>query len=114
MGTLQFSPGVQGRGAVGIHRRRELQAVFHFIYRIQEEVHRFAISYHRQQRSKRLKYSELDEITGIGPKRKEELLKYFKSITAIGKASLPELERLLPKDAAAAVYFHFRKKENEG
>ena len=90
------------------------QSIFSFIGTIQEEVHRFAISYHRQQRSKRLKYSELDEITGIGPKRKEELLKYFKSITAIGKASLPELERLLPKDAAAAVYFHFRKKENEG
>jgi excinuclease ABC subunit C len=90
------------------------QSIFSFIGTIQEEVHRFAISYHRQQRSKRLKYSELDEIAGIGPKRKEELLKYFKSITAIGKASLPELERLLPKDAAAAVYFHFRKKENEG
>jgi len=77
---------------------------------IQEETHRFAITYHRQLRSKRLRYSELDSIPGIGPKRKQELLRQFKSITAIASASLPELERLLPKDAAAAVYHHFQKK----
>ena len=84
------------------------QSVFSFIGTIQEETHRFAITYHRQLRSKRLRYSELDSIPGIGPKRKQELLKQFKSITAIRQATLPELERLLPKDAAAAVYYHFR------
>ena len=83
------------------------QAIFSLIGNIQEETHRFAISYHRQLRSKRLRYSELDEIPGIGPKRKQELLKQFKSLTAIGQATLPELERMLPKDAAAAVYHHF-------
>jgi excinuclease ABC subunit C len=83
------------------------QAVFALIGTIQEEVHRFAISYHRQLRSKRLRYSELDNIPGIGPKRKEQLLKSFHSITVIRQATLPELERLLPKDAAAAVYHHF-------
>ncbi len=83
------------------------QAVFALIGSIQEETHRFAINYHRQQRSKRLRYSELDGIAGIGPKRKQALLKTFKSITAIGAASLAELERQLPKDAAAAVYRHF-------
>ncbi len=83
------------------------QAVFSLIGNIQEETHRFAITYHRQLRSKRLRYSELDSIPGIGPKRKQELLKQFKSITAIGQATLPELERLLPRDAAAAVYHHF-------
>jgi len=88
------------------------QSVFAFIGNIQEETHRFAITYHRKLRSKRLRYSELDGIPGIGPKRKQELLKTFKSLTAIGKASLPELERLLPKDAARAVYDHFRQKED--
>ena len=87
------------------------QAVFSLIGNIQEEAHRFAITYHRQLRSKRLRYSELDSISGIGPKRKQELLKTFKSLTAIGQASLAELERILPKDAALAVYHHFRKED---
>ena len=87
------------------------QAVFALIGNIQEETHRFAVTYHRQLRSKRLRYSELDGIPGIGPKRKEELLKTFKSLTGIRKASLYELERILPKDAADAVYRHFADKE---
>jgi len=87
------------------------QAIFSLIGNIQEETHRFAITYHRQLRSKRLRYSELDGIPGIGPKRKQELLRQFKSLTAIGQATLPELERILPKDAAAAVYHHFQEKE---
>jgi len=87
------------------------QAIFSLIGNIQEETHRFAITYHRQLRSRRLKYSELDGIPGIGPKRKQELLRQFKSLTAIGNATLPELERMLPKDAAAAVYHHFRQKQ---
>ena len=89
------------------------QAIFSFVGNIQEETHRFAISYHRQLRSKRLRYSELDGIPGIGPKRKQELLKQFKSLTAIGQATLPELERFLPRDAAAAVYHHFHSKREE-
>ena len=87
------------------------QAVFSLIGNIQEETHRFAVSFHRKLRSNRLRYSELDGITGIGPKRKQDLLKQFKSLSAIAQATLPELERLLPKDAAAAVYHHFRDKE---
>ena len=83
------------------------QTIFALIGTIQEETHRFAITYHRQLRSKRLRYSELDEIPGIGPKRKQELLRQFKSQNAIAQATLPELERLLPKDAAAAVYHHY-------
>ena len=83
------------------------QSVFSLIGSIQEETHRFAITYHRQLRSKRLRYSQLDAITGIGTKRKELLLKKFKSISAISKATLPELQRILPKDAALAVYQHF-------
>ena len=87
------------------------QSVFSLIGNIQEETHRFAISFHRQLRSKRMRYSELDGITGIGPKRKEQLLKYFKSISAISQASVAELERLLPKDAASAVYHYFHDQE---
>ena len=86
------------------------QSVFAFIGNIQEETHRFAITYHRQLRSKRLRYSELDGIIGIGPKRKQELLKTFKSLNGISRASLEELERILPRDAAAAVYHHFKVK----
>ena len=88
------------------------QAIFSLIGNIQEETHRFAITYHRQLRSKRLRYSELDGIDGIGPKRKQELLRHFKSIKAIGEATLPDLERLLPRDAAHAVYQHFHQ-END-
>lgn len=90
------------------------QSIFALIGNIQEETHRFAVTYHRQLRSKRLKYSELDGIPGIGPKRKQELLRQFKSLTAIGNATLPELERILPKDAAAAVYHHFQEKKEDG
>lgn len=83
------------------------QAVFSLIGAIQEETHRFAISYHRQLRSKRLRYSELDAIEGIGAKRKQDLLKAFKSLNAISSATLSELERVLPKNAALSVYRHY-------
>ncbi|MBE6917577.1 MAG: excinuclease ABC subunit UvrC [Ruminococcaceae bacterium] len=89
------------------------QTVFSFVGTIQEETHRFAITYHRQLRSKRLRYSALDAIEGIGPKRKEDLLKHFKSLTAIAHATLPELERFLPKNTARAVYEHFHKSSEE-
>lgn len=89
------------------------QSIFSFIGAIQEETHRFAITYHRQLRSKRLKYSALDSIPGIGAKRKQELLKHFKSLTAIGDATLGDLERLLPKNAAYAVFQHFHKDSEE-
>jgi len=89
------------------------QAVFSLIGNIQEEAHRFAITYHRNLRSKRLRYSELDTIAGIGPKRKQELLKVFKSITAIKDASVEELMRVLPEPAANNVYDHFHNPKGE-
>ena len=87
-------------------------SIFALIGSIQEETHRFAITYHRQLRSKRLRYSELDDIPGIGPKRKQELLRQFKAIKSIAMATVPELERLLPKDAAMAVYQHFHQDQD--
>ena len=87
------------------------QSVFSFIGTIQEETHRFAIGYQKDLRSKRLRYSELDGIEGIGPVRKQQLLRYFKSLTAIGLATLTDLEQVIPKSAAYAVYNHFHKEE---
>lgn len=89
------------------------QSVFALIGTIQEETHRFAISYHRQLRSKRIRASGLDQIPGIGPKRKQDLLRHFKSITAIGQATIAELERIIPRDAASAVYHHFHAQEKD-
>lgn len=89
------------------------QSVFSLIGSIQEETHRFAITYHKKLRSKRLRYSELDTIEGIGTVRKEQLLKQFKSINAISNASLYELEQYLPRNAALAVYKHFHKETEE-
>ncbi len=89
------------------------QSVFSFIGTIQEETHRFAITYHRQLRSKRLQYSELDRIPGIGPKRKAALLKTFKSLSSMRNASMEELLRVLPSDAANSVYEHFHNTNEE-
>lgn len=87
------------------------QSIFSFIGIIQEETHRFAISYHKALRSKRLHYSCLDEIPGIGPKRKQDLLRFFKSIAAIRAANIFDLERILPRTAAKAVFDYFNSKE---
>ena len=89
------------------------QAIFALVGNIQEETHRFAITYHKKLRSKRLRYSQLDEIPGIGAARKELLLKTFKSVKAISEADLSTLERYLPKNAAYAVYAHFKKGKGE-
>lgn len=97
-------------GEIGIDGN---QSVFALVGNIQEETHRFAITYHRQLRSRRLKYSELDSIAHIGAKRKQELLKKYKSIAAIREAPLYDLERLLPRDAAMAVYKHFHPTKEE-
>lgn len=86
-------------------------AVFSLIGRIQEETHRFAITYQRSLRSKRLNRSRLDQIPGVGEKRRNLLLKHFKSISAIGKADLSELEQVIPSNAAKAVYDYFHGEE---
>ena len=88
-------------------------AVFSFIGRIQEETHRFAISYHRQLRSSALRGSELDRIPSVGEKRKAQLLKHFKSIKAIRSASLEELCEVVPKNVAASVYDYYHRDEVE-
>jgi excinuclease ABC subunit C len=84
------------------------QAVFSLIGQIQEETHRFAIEFHRQQQSQRVKGSVLDKIPGVGEKRRAELLKYFKSVKNIKAATLAELEEAVPKNTAKAVYEFFK------
>ncbi len=89
------------------------QAVFSLIGNIQEEAHRFAIGYHRHLRGKRLRYSELDGIAGVGAKRKQDLLKQFRSITGIKNATLDELLHILPQNVAINVYDQFHRPEGE-
>lgn len=81
--------------------------LFHFLTRIQDEVHRFAISFHKQKRSKSQTHSQLDEIQGIGSKSKELLLKHFKSVRRISEASVDELSKILTTSRASIVYNHF-------
>ena len=83
------------------------QAVFALVGRIQEETHRFAITYNQILRSRRMQQSELESIPGVGPKRREALLKRFRSINGIRAAEMEQLLEVLPEAAAKAVYEHF-------
>ena len=83
------------------------QALFAMVGRIQEETHRFAIEFHRQQQAGHLKGSALDGIPGVGPARKAQLLKAFKSVKAVKAAGLGELAAVVPKNTAQAVYSYF-------
>ena len=87
------------------------QSIFALIGRIQDETHRFAITYHKKLRSKRLRYSALDKIPGVGPKRKAEILKAFGSLAAIKDAELADLQRVLPANVANSVYQYFKRGE---
>ena len=89
------------------------QALFALIGTIQEETHRFAITYNRKLRSRRLRGSTLDKIPGIGEKRRTDLLKRFKTVSAVREAGLSELQAVLPRDAAMAVYQYFREEEDQ-
>ncbi len=88
-------------------------ALFALIGQIQEETHRFAIEYHRQLRSGHVKTSVLDKIPGVGEKRRQQLLKHFKTLKAIKSASLEQLAAVVPQNTAKAVYEYFREKEKE-
>lgn len=80
---------------------------FFLLHRIQDEVHRFAITFHRQVRSKNSFSSKLDKIPGLGPKRKQILLKHFKTMTAIAAASPDEIHSLgIPRAVASAAHQH--------
>lgn len=88
-------------------------SVFALVGTIQEEVHRFAITYHRQLRTKKSHHSTLNQIPGVGDKRRNALLRHFKSIQKIRDASIDELSEVVPRNAAEQVYMFYRRKENE-
>ncbi len=89
------------------------QAVFSLIGQIQEETHRFAITYHHESHGKSALRSALDGIPGVGPKRREELRKKFGTIKAIREAEVEALAAVVPRPAAEAVWRHFHSKEGE-
>ena len=93
---------------IGIKTDSEL---FHVLTRIQDEVHRFAITFHRDKRSKAALHSELDDIKGIGPKTKETLLKLFKSVKNIREASLEELGKAVGESKAKLIIEYFENKK---
>ena len=92
---------------------QSVPAVFALVGQIQEETHRFAIEYHRQLQAGHVKTSVLDKIPGVGEKRRQQLLKYFKSVKAVREASLEQLQQAVPKNTAQAVYSHFHKESQE-
>lgn len=89
---------------VGMKTDSEL---FHLLTHMQDEVHRFAITFHRDKRSKHALHSELDDIKGIGPKTKDLLLKELKTVKRIKETDLDKLTSLLGKSKATIVYNHF-------
>ena len=91
---------------IGLETNSEL---FHFLARIQDEVHRFAISFHRDKRSKHLLHSELDDIPGVGPKTRDLLLKHFKSIKKIKSAEIQELTAIIGTKKSTLIYEHFHQ-----
>ena len=86
------------------------QAVFSLIGQIQEETHRFAITYHHQRHGKSAMKSALDEIPGVGPKRREALRRSFGTVKAIREADVEALAAVVPRPAAEAVWRHFHEK----
>lgn len=84
--------------------------LFHLLERIQDEVHRFAITYHKNLRSKGLTHSQLDDIQNIGPKTKLKLLNQFKTYNNIKNASIEQLQETIGKNRASIVYKYFRQK----
>jgi excinuclease ABC subunit C len=83
--------------------------LFRVLTQIQDEVHRFAIKFHREKRSKRALHSELEDIKGLGPKGREALLKGLKSVKKIREAELSELEAIIGKAKAQIVYQYFHQ-----
>jgi excinuclease ABC subunit C len=89
---------------IGIKDTSEL---FRTLTHLQDEVHRFAITFHREQRSKHALHSELDDIKGIGPKTRDELLKGLKSVKKIRDAELKDLITIVGQAKAKIVYDYF-------
>ena len=94
---------------IGLKTDSEL---FHVLTHIQDEVHRYAITFHRDKRSKHALHSELDDIKGIGPKTKEALMNHFRTVKRISEASDDELAAVVGSSKAAILKAHFKEKGN--
>ena len=97
----------QTEGLIGVNGNTyplDNKALFFLLTRMQDEVHRFAITFHRSKRDKKMKESILDNIKGLGEKRKEEIRKAYPDINTLKNASIHELSQLLPEDVAEALY----------
>jgi len=114
--------GLERLVAVGLAKQEELlftrervdgialpheSAALRLVQRIRDEAHRFAVTFHRQSRTKRDLRSAVDDIAGIGPKRRRDLLSTFGSLAGVQRASREELERVVGAKAAEAVLRHF-------
>ena len=87
--------------------------IFHYLTRIQDEVHRFTITYHKTLRDKGSIASILDNIEGIGPSRKKALIKKYGSVKKMMEASLPDLEEIIPEKVAIELQKYLQEKYHE-
>lgn len=85
--------------------------LFYLLTRMQDEVHRYAISFHRQVRAKSLVDSILDDVEGIGPKRRKLLLKHFGSVKKMREASLDDIKRILPEKVAENLFSRLHQED---
>ena len=118
---LQLSIAIAGLAKDDRHRTNELlfgfppkvvgmktdSELFHILTHIQDEVHRYAITFHRDKRSKHALHSELDDISGIGPKTRDLLLNTFKTVKRMREANLKTLQQAIGKSKGALLYLHF-------
>lgn len=126
-GELGLSIPVAGLAKDDRHRTNELlfgdppqviglktgSELFNVLTRIQDEVHRYAITFHRERRSKHALTSELDSISGIGPKTRDALLKALKSVKRIHEADVETLKSIVGEAKATAIFAHFNKAKTE-
>lgn len=125
-GELQLDIPIAGLAKDDRHRTNELlygwppvvvgmktdSELFHLLTHMQDEVHRFAITFHRDKRSKHALHSELDDIKGIGPKTKDLLLKELKTVKRIKEASIEEIAAIIGPSKAKIIAEHFEKDIN--
>ena len=90
---------------------KDTSELFRVLTQLQDEVHRFAIEFHRNKRSKRALHSELDDIKGIGPKTRDELLKGLKSVKQIKEATLEKIAKIIGPAKAQIIFDYFHPKE---
>ncbi|MGL4972057.1 MAG: helix-hairpin-helix domain-containing protein, partial [Culicoidibacterales bacterium] len=91
---------------IELDRRSE---TFYLLQRIQDEVHRYALEFHQLRRSKAMVQSALDEIEGVGPKRRQQLLAFFGSVRKIQAATIDELAKVVPRPLAEKIYHQLKE-----